>query len=114
MKKFLLILIFISCKTAQPPVVEESRPSVTQKAYIAYWKSKGYEYGLVNYKIQKSKNNKNWVTIDTIAPKKLPDSNTYKFTLPKTGIPNYYRIIATMIKGTFTLDTKFLQNTNVK
>lgn len=114
MKKCLLLIILISCKTVKPVIIDEARPSATN-AYMTYWKSKGHEYGVVNYKIQRSRNNKTWTTLSTIPPKFLPDSNTYIFTLPKTSLSNYYRLIATMLNNkTFTLDTKYLSNTNAK
>lgn len=113
-KKCLLLIILISCKTIKPVIIDEAKTS-TSTSYLTYWKSKGYEYGVVNYKIQKSRTGKgSWTTLPsgTFQPKHLPDSNTYIFTLPKTSLANYYRILATMLnKQTFTLDTKYLSTT---
>lgn len=48
-----------------------------------------------NYKFQRSKNNYNWVTQGSpVLPKNSPDSSVYKFQLVKSGIPYWYRIVA--------------------
>lgn len=108
-KYILLVLILISCTATKNA---EDRPDANPTNYVVQWKSKGHEYGTVNYKIQRSRNNVSWSTLITVSPKFFPDSNIYTYTLPRTALSNYYRIIANMIKGApFTLDTKYLPNT---
>lgn len=115
MRKYAIILLgLISCKTTQPtqPVIAV-RPVVTTP-YVATWVCK-HENFVISYKLQKNKTNgtAGWTTIATFTPKNK-DSAVYTFTLPKTGIANYYRVSATMKKGTYTTLSIFLSNTNLK
>lgn len=112
-KYVIMILVsFVSCNVTKPP---EERPDVTSKIHTAIWVSKGNEYGVVNYTLQKSRTGKSaWSTIVNIAPKHFPDSNIYKFQLPKTTLSNYYRVYITMTKGTYVSKTQYLSNSVVR
>lgn len=123
----IILLGLISCKTAQPtqPVVA-GRGVVATKPYVATWVCEN-ESWVQNYKLQKNKSNNasGWTTIGIpIVPKYNTQKNTYTYTLPKTSIPNYYRVIATgtlydyikkkLVTVVFPTLSIFLSNTNLK
>ena len=89
-------------------------PTCSSSSYVPYvftWKT-GNEFGVVNYKIQKSSNNKNWSTIGgAILPSLRPDSNIYQVNLPNTKIAYYYRLYITMVNGSYNSDPVYLKTT---
>lgn len=115
-KRIVILLILISCKTtkqSETEILSRSTP-VIAVPYVIKWIAKNETF-VVSYRIQKSKNNKNWTTIgEAIKPVLTQDSSVYNITLPKTSIANYYRVLATMKKGTFNTLSIYLINTNSK
>lgn len=69
--------------------------------YIAHFTTR-FDTLVVNYQVQQSSNEVNWLTLASIQPKKQ-DSNIYSYTLP--SLPLYYRILASM-KGNSTIASK--------
>lgn len=109
----MILVSFVSCNVTKPPV--NPPDDVTAKVHTAIWKSKGNEYGVVSYTLQKSRTGKSsWADIISIPPKHLPDSNIYQYKIPKTVLSNYYRVYITMTKGTYTSKTQYLSNSGVK
>lgn len=109
-KKAVILLILLSCKATQPTAIFQLRSSLTYTPYSINWVSKN-ELFVLNYKVQKSKNNKNWVTVATISPKSMSDSNVYSYSLQKTSVAYYYKVLANCTKGTFNTASFFLANT---
>lgn len=121
MKTYLIlniILMLVSCSVSKPPVVipvppldnKPKPPSVKAAPYIYNWITIPKEPNVINYKIQQSINSSNWTTITTINPQKIPDNNNnYSFKLPQPTYSRYYRILATMTKGTYTTTPIFVQ-----
>lgn len=110
--------MLVSCSVSKPPVVipvppldnKPKPPSLKPTPYIYNWITIPKEPNVINYKIQQSINSSNWTTITTINPQKIPDNNNnYSFKLPQPTYSRYYRILATMTKGTYTTTPIFVQ-----
>lgn len=106
----------MSCMAVKPPIVVDARPSVTYIPYTVKWVLKGSEDNILDYRVQRSLNNKNWKTIgDPIYPTHLPDSNVYRIQLPKTAVSYFYKIVVEFKKGnTFSSIAAHISNTNAK
>lgn len=122
----IILLGLISCKTAQLTQNTASKPSIVSTPFVAVWICK-QESWVQNYKVQKNKttNKSGWTTLgQPIIPKFNKDSSIYTYQLPKTSLPNYYRVLATgliydyvkkkIVTVTFNTDLIFLSTTNLK
>lgn len=109
-KRVGILLILLSCKAIQPSAIFQLRSSISYTPYKINWVSKN-ELFVINYRAQRSKNNKTWSTIATILPKSMSDSNAYSYPLAKTSASYYYRVLANCTKGTFNTPSFFLTNT---
>lgn len=72
--------------------------SITHGQGYANWKT-GNETYVTSYQVMQSADTVNWISIKTIIPLKLPDSNWYSYILPSGTY--YYKIIANTIAGKF-------------
>lgn len=110
-KRIAILLILLSCKATQPTAIFQLRSSLTYTPYSINWVSKN-ELFVLNYQVQRSRNNRNWSTIKPLVyPKSMSDSNVYTYPLPKTSVSYYYKVVANCSKGTFNTASFFLTNT---
>jgi hypothetical protein len=110
MIKLLIILCFlVSNCNAQTNAA--GRNNVNYVPYVFNWKSNA-ELGVVSYKVQRSYNNHNWVTMTNLLPKFKPDSNLYQVNLPNTKYPYYYKIVAVMVNGSYSSTPIYLRTTS--
>lgn len=110
------MLILMSCMAVKPPVIVDARPTVTYIPYTIKWVLKGSEANILDYKVQRSTNNRTWKTIgNPVYPTHLPDSNVYRVQLPKTPTSYFYKIVVDFKKGSpFSSIAAHISNTNAK